>query len=181
MAYYGLSHPIIAALGSSGYTDGFQCGKAVSVSVTPNYNEASLYGDNELAEYAKAYKDTDITLGLTTLPKAALSVMFGHTTDTSSGETKYGSQDEAAYCGFGFYSSEMNNGTVTHYAVWLPKVKFSEAADSYTTKGDSIQFQTPSLSGKGQADDDGNWKYGKSFDTEADAIAWLKGKANITT
>lgn len=180
MACYGLSHPIVAKLGSTGYSDGFACGKAVNVSVTPNFTEASLFGDNELTEYVKAFKDADVVLGVTTLPSAALTVMFGHTIDTDTSEVEYGSQDNPGYCGFGFYTSEMVDGVAKYGAVWLPKCKFSESAESYTTKGDSITFQTPSLSGKALADADGNWKYGKSFTSEADALTWLKGKANIT-
>ena len=57
MAYFGLRYPVIAKYDrSSGtYSDGFVCGKAVSLEVTPNYSEGSLYGDDEQAEYEKAF------------------------------------------------------------------------------------------------------------------------------
>lgn len=183
MAYYGLSNPIIAKrtedVGGDTYSDGFQCGKAVETSVTPNYSEASLYGDNTLAEYAKEFSNADVSLGVTTLPAEAITVVFGHTKDTESGEITYGAGDAAATVGYGFYVTEVVNSVNSYVACWLPNVKFTEAAESYTTKGGSIEFQNPTLEGKASADSDGNWKYKKTFTTEAAAIAWLKEKAEI--
>ena len=47
MAFYGLSKPFIAKLDvqAGTYSDGFQFGHAVGTSVSPQYNEANLYGD----------------------------------------------------------------------------------------------------------------------------------------
>ena len=66
MAYIGLAHPVVAKLASQNtqsgvttptYSDAFVCGRAVSVNITPNYNESRLYADNILAEYVKEFKD----------------------------------------------------------------------------------------------------------------------------
>lgn len=181
MAYFGLSTPVIAKLGNSGYSDGFICGKATGTSITPNYNESSLYGDNSLAEYVKEFSFADVTASVTELPSAAVSVIFGHTTDSSSGEVNYNVNDNANYVGYGFFASEIRSGVTYYSACWLPKVKFAEGADSYTTKGENIEFSAPQLTGKAMADDSGNWKYIKqNLTTTEAAIAWLKSKANIT-
>ena len=48
MAFVGLSKPYIALLKDEAtptYEKGFKCGKAMTLNVTPNYNEASLYAD----------------------------------------------------------------------------------------------------------------------------------------
>ena len=42
-------------------------GKAVSVNITTNYNEANLPGDNVIAETVKEFRDGTIDLG-TTIP-----------------------------------------------------------------------------------------------------------------
>ena len=183
MAYYGLSHPIIAKLDAATgtYKNGFQCGKAVETTVTANYNEASLYGDNELAEYAKVFKDADITAGVTTLPLQALEIMFGHKVDVDKKSVEFGTGDIANDVGYGFYASESINGITSYIACFLPKVKFTEAEESYTTRGDSIEFKTPSVSGKAAPDVNGNWKYKQTFETEEEAIDWLKTKAGILT
>ncbi|MCF0186779.1 MAG: major tail protein, partial [Bacteroidaceae bacterium] len=146
MAYFGLSKPIIAKLGTDGtYSEGFECGKAVGTDITPNYSESSLYGDNELAEYVKGFTNADVTLTVTTLPSAAAKVIFGHTTETE-GETKYGTQDEPNFVGYGFIASESVDGDTVYVGTWLPKVKFYEGATSWTTKGESITFATPQIS-----------------------------------
>ena len=181
MAYYGLSNPIIAKLDTSvgTYSEGFQCGKAVGSEITPNYNEGSLYGDNELAEYVKEFKDADVTLTVTELPLSAGKVMFGHTVSEEDKSITYATGDNANYVGYGFCVQEIKDGVVSYPAVWLPKVKFGDPAESFTTKGDSITFGTPQVSGKAAPDSTGNWRYKQTFDSEDKAITWLKGKANI--
>lgn len=181
MAYYGLSHPIIAQLDAATgkYRNGFQCGKAVETTVTPNYNEASLYGDNELAEYAKVFKDADVTAGVTTLPLQALEILFGHKVDVEQKSVEFGTGDVANDVGYGFYASESINGKTSYIGCFLPKVKFTEAEESYTTRGDSIEFKNPTVSGKAAPDENGNWKYKKTFETEEGVINWLKTKAGM--
>lgn len=183
MAYYGLSKPVIAkrTAGESAdtYSQGFICGKAVGTDVTPNYSEATLYGDNELAEYAKQFTNADVTLTVTTLPAEAASVIFGHEVDAETNEVTFAAGDEANSVGYGFYATESVNGVTSCVACWLPNVKFTEAAESYTTKGESIEFKTPSMEGKAGVNAEGIWKLKKTFSTEAEALAWLKTKANI--
>lgn len=184
MAYYGLSKPVIAKRTANPagdtYSDGFLCGKAVGTSVTPNYSEASLYGDNELAEYAKEFSDADVSANVTTLPIEAVTTMFGHTYDESTKMVTYAAADKANAVGYGFYATESVNGVASYVACWLPNVKFTEAAESYSTKGSSIEFQTPTIEGKASADSKGAWKYKQTFTTEDAAIEWLKTKAGIT-
>lgn len=182
MANYGLSYPTIATLDveAGTYKNGFHCGKAVNTDITPNYNEASLFGDNELAEYAKEFKDADVNMGVTTLPIKAANTMFGHTVDEDKKEIIYHAEDTANYVGYGFFANEMVNNVKSYVAVVLPKVKFAEAAENYTTKGDSLEFKTPAISGKAYADNNGNWKYRKVLDTAKEAQAWIDEKLGIT-
>lgn len=182
MANYGLAKPIIAKLDAEtgAYTEGFQCGKAVSTDITPNYNEGSLYGDNELQEYVKEFKDADVNLTVTTMPIASATVMFGHAVDEATQNVIFSGNDSANFVGYGFYATEIINNVKSYPAVVLPKVKFTESAESYTTKGESIEFKTPALAGKAYTDINGNWKYKQLFDTEAEAIEWIQTKLGIT-
>jgi hypothetical protein len=65
-------------------------------------------------------------------------------------------------------------------AVWYPKTKYNEPSDESQTRGDSIEYLTPSIEGGIFALDNGDWRYKEIFDTEAAALAWLKNKAGIT-
>lgn len=191
MAYIGLAHPVIAKLASQStqagvttptYSDAFLCGKAVSINVAPNYNEARLYADNILAEYAKEFKDGTITLGVDALPIEAQSVMFGHAVSGTQGqeEITYKSGDAGSYVGVGFYVDTIRQGKRAYEASVIYRCLFAQGADDYTTKGDSIEFKTPSLEGAVSALDDGQWKKSKVFATEADAQAWLHTELNLT-
>lgn len=182
--FYGLSKPIIAKrtveAGVEKYSEGFQCGKAVGTSVTPNYSEASQYGDDQLADYIKEFIDANVSVNTTTMPLEAGSTIFGHTVNKEEKSIEYGANDEANEVGYGFYAREINDGVRTIVACWMPNVKFAEGAESYSTKNGSITFQTPTIEGKAGVDLIGNWKYKQTFETVEAAVAWLKGKAGIT-
>ena len=182
MAYYGLSKPYIAKFdpATKKYSDGFRCGKAVGTDITPNYNTAVLHGDNEPVESVDEFKDADVNLNVTTMPIEASDVVFGHEVDAEKKEIKYKDTDSANFVGYGFCVNEMINNVKLCVAAVLPKVKFKEAAESYTTKGDSIEFKSPSITGKAYPGPDGLWKEKKVFDTEKEACAWIKEKLEIT-
>lgn len=179
MAYIGLAKPTIATYTDGKvYTDGFRCGKAIDTSITPQFAEGSLFGDNMKAEYDKEFKYADITLNTTELPVTAHEKMFGHKTSEES-EIQFNANDESKYVGYGFYVTEKVNGIRKYVAAWLKKCKFTEGADNYKTKGDTIEYQTPGLSGQALAEDDGTWKIVKIFNTEKEAQDWLDTKAGI--
>lgn len=180
MAYFGLRYPVIAKNTAGTYSDGFICGKAVSVEVAPVYVEGSLFGDDEQAEYEKSFQNATVTLGTTTLPVAANSVMFGHTVAAADSEITYAATDEPSYVGVGYVVDQMVDGVIAYIAQIIKKVKFAEPTDSFTTKGDSITFGTPSLAGTAIADTDGKWKITKQFATASEAFAYVKTTLGIT-
>lgn len=182
MANYGLSKPWIAKLDVSKgtYSDGFKCGELVSTNVTPNYNEASLRGDNKEVRNKKKFKNASVTMGVTHLPLAAKKVMFGHEVDETEKTEKSKSTDESSYVGYGFISEETSGDDDVYVACVLLKVLFAEGEDAYTTEGDSITFSTPSVSGTASPNKDGEWRDKKICATEEEAETWIKGKLGIT-
>lgn len=185
MAFVGLSRPYIAQLDNETtkhYTNCFKCGKAISLSVTPNYNEVKLYADNVLDEYVKEFKDGTISLGTDRLPAQAQTVMFGHTVNTVGGQTiTYKSNDNANYVGIGFVIDEVLDGAKSYTATIIYKCKFTEAADSYTTKGDSIEFKTPTVEGAVAALSDYTWKTVKTFTSAEGAEAFIQTTLGYTS
>lgn len=180
MAYIGLTNPYIAKLvneKTKQYESGFRCGKAMSTNITPNYNEGKLYADNQLSESVKEFKDGTMTLGTDRLPKIAESVCFGH--KTSENGVVYKTDDGANYVGVGFYVDEILDGVKKYSAIVVYKVKFSEGAEEYKTKGESIEFKTPALNGTIAGLSSGEWKEKEIFDTEAEADEWLRSVLNI--
>lgn len=178
MAYVGLLYPYIAKYTENGYTDGFKCGSAIATNVTPTYAEGSLQGDNQTVIYKKKFTDADVSLTVTELPSVAAEVMFGHT--VTNDEVIYKSTDDSNYVGFGYVSDyETDSGAAGYEATVMPQVKFTEDAVQYQTRGDSITFTSPSVSGKARADANGEWKYVKKFDTLVEADAYIKDKLDF--
>lgn len=181
MAYVGLAKPTVAKVDDSTgkYTGGFTCGKAIEVTINPQYAEGSLFADNVKSEYDKEFKWADVTLNTDTLPIAAHTVMFGHTVTEDEGTIKDKSSDEANYVGLGIYADEKVNGKKKYVAIWLHKVKFTEGQESYKTKGDNIEYQTPNISGQAITDSSGEWRTRKICDTEQAAREWIDTMAEI--
>ena len=71
------------------------------------------------------------------------------------------------------------DGVKKFVAMWIHKVKFTQTQESYKTKGDSIEFQTPSVEGIAIGTDSKNWKTTKIFDTADAAITWINTQAGI--
>lgn len=186
MAYIGLVKPTIAKLDESMetpvYTDGFTCGKAVSLDLNPQYAEGSLYADDEKAEYDKEFKYADVTLNTSTMPIQAHNVMFGHTVENvgeNGTSIKIRTTDSPNYVGFGIYVKEKVNNVKRFVAMWIYKVKFTEGQESFKTKGDNIEYQTPSIAGQAIGISDNLWKEIQIFDTEKEARDWIDEMAGI--
>ena len=123
---------------------------AISVDIKPSLNTATLYGDD--APFATESSMTDIVV---TIEAAELSVsnynsLLGHT----GGVAK--ASDVAPYVAL-LFESQKHDGQ-TRY-VKLYKGKFSEAQETYNTKGESVEFTTPKIEGHFVArQSDGAWK-----------------------
>jgi phi13 family phage major tail protein len=190
MATYMAKYPVIAPItaetegAAPTYGTGMKIGDLISVQATVNNNEAPLYGDDALSEYIAEFRDLDVTLGVTSLPAAAYTAMFGSTVDTAGQDTVAGTihsnvDDNAAYLGFGFIKTEMIHNERTYWTVWISKVKFAAIGEDVETKGENVTWKTPSLTGKGTKGGDGDWRVLTPYTTEAAAIAALKAKAGI--
>ncbi len=181
MANFGLSKPWMAKYNpeTDTYTGGFKCGKAISTSVTPAFNEAPLFADNQQTENIREFKNANVTLGVDRLPLEASEVVFGHEVG-KEGEEISRTEDSANYVGYCFITAEMLDGVRKYRACLLRKVKFQEGEESYETKGDSIAFKTPSLSGVAMGTNKTDWRIKSPyFDTEEEADEWCQTKLNV--
>lgn len=182
MAYYGVSNVIVAEYDAA--TDKYKNGfilEAVGTSVTPAYSEGTMYLDNKLGIQRKAFKQADVTGEVGTIPLAAAAMMYGHTVDESKKSMVCKTDDKPPYCGYGFVGCEaIDDDTDTYTACWIHKVKFAEGEDGFTTRGENITFNSQKFSGTAVGAKDKAWKTVQQFDTEAEALAWLKEKACIT-
>ena len=87
-------------------------------------------------------------------------------------------QRHANYVGVGFYAPDKIDGVTKYTCVWVPKALFGPPSLSYQTKGENIQFNTPTTTGEFLADDstDELLLETETVDTAEAAVAWIKGK-----
>lgn len=184
--FVGLAGVYAAILDESGstpsYSEGFKVGAGMTIQIQPQYAEGSVHGDNRRVKYKKKFKNANVTLGTTSLPKESQKVMFGRTPGVDGLVTSNGLKDEANFIGLGCYSAEEaeDDDTKKYTALWLYKVKFEDPGDDFETEGDNIAYKTPSLTGVAEMLKNGDWRQKKQFDSEEEAITWIKEQAKIS-
>ena len=196
MATIGLSKPYYAIYAEAGgvvsYSDGAVMGKATEANISIETTEDNnLYGDNGLAETDRRFANGTLTLSTTDLSQEVSKAILGLTeqaitgidgvTDTSVKELVYDDGQVTPYLGVGFIIKKKVNGAYKWRGVVLPKVMFSVPEDAATTQGESIEWQTPELTGAIMRDDSAThmWKREATFTTEAQAEAYIKARLGI--
>ena len=186
MATTGLEYvvcaPYIESAGAASYGEGMVVTKAIKADLSINLNDAVLYGDNQIAESVKEFKDGKLTINGTHLDYNVMAMLFGHeiTGDPGEEELVARGDDSGAYVGTGFFATTRRDNVQKYRAIWLPKVKYGVPGESLETKADSIKFGTPTIEGTIMTDIDGVWKKEAVLPSRAEAIEWLNEKANIT-
>lgn len=196
MATIGLSKPYYAIYAEAGgvvsYSDGAVMGKATEANISIETTEDNnLYGDNGLAETDRRFANGTLTLSTTDLSQEVSKAILGLTeqaitgidgvTDTSVKELVYDDAQVTPYLGVGFIIKKKVNGAYKWRGVVLPKIMFSVPEDAATTQGESIEWQTPELTGTIMRDDSAThvWKKEATFTTEAQAEAYIKARLGI--
>ena len=172
--WYGLLTE--AADGTPSYDGAKSFGKAVSCSVSVNNNDAKLFADDVLNESDTTFSNATVTLGVADDDDTVFAPVLGHT--LTDGVVTKTATDTAPYIGLGRIITKMVNGQYKYKAKFLYKVKFSEPSSDENTKGESVEFSTPSIEGLAAAlsDEAGTWCDEKTFTSKADALTWIKNK-----
>lgn len=177
MAKVGLKNFLFGILteqsdGSASYGIGQKPAKAISCNASITNNEAKLYADDALAESDTSFQSGTVTIGLDDDNDAMLATLLGHT--YTNGEIVRNANDVAPYVGLGRIITKMVNNVYKYKVEFLFKVKFSEPSQENTTKGESLEFGTFEIEGQVAKLGDGRWSDAKTFDTEAEAQAYLE-------
>ena len=117
--------------------------KAISADLSVELNEAILYADDGAAEVVKEFKSGTISLGIDDIGPTAANVLTGATID-ANGVIVSASEDGGNPVAIGF-RAKRSNGKYRYF--WLYRVKFGIPATNLQTKGDSINFSTPTIEG----------------------------------
>ncbi len=160
------------------YGDPISLGALVSVTDTPTFNEAKMYGDNALKEHVNEFKECGVAVELTDLANSVASAVLGATiSEEPENDLEFSAEDNAPYGGLAFYINKMVDGVKSYHGIYYPKLKASMQGTAYTTKGDSITLAGGSLNFTAAAPMNGKWKVeSDDFPTEAEAKAWVDEK-----
>ena len=117
--------------------------KAMTVDLSVELAEATLYADDGAAEVVKEFKSGTLSLGIDDIGVQAAQDLTGAKIDTNKVLIST-SEDGGAPVAIGFRAKKAN-GKYRYF--WLYKVKFGIPATNLTTKGESITFSTPTIEG----------------------------------
>ena len=162
---------------------------AISADVTINRRDNPLYGDDTKIENDKGITDYSITFTGDDLPVSSWTELLGETavsSGTPAAVTHYAVKDSnPPYVGFGYYRVLMVDNVKYFEAFWYHQVQFAKADENATTKNQNIEWGTYQINGSGfgvELDNTGDTHFydHMKFDTEAEAIDWIKSRAGIT-
>lgn len=187
MAQIGLKYLICSKLTETetdtSYAEGRIMAHAIKADMNIEVNEGVLRGDDRIIENVKEFKSGKLTLNGDHLDYETRALILGHTLTTidpgtNKKMTAKGS-DDGAFVGVGFYATSIKNNIRGFRAIWLTKVKFGVPSESMETRGEAINFQTPTIEGTILTDVLDVWKEEATFPTEAEAKTWLNTMASI--
>lgn len=195
MATKGLSYFVAGKYGVSqgavAYTEGKVLGKAISYTVSLDEPTANnLYADNEIAESdTQVFTTGNIQLNSAEFLPEIKAWMYGQTpasvtvgTNNTVDVYKYGDGMNPIYFGVGFIEMKQINNVDKFQAVTLQRVKARMPGRTANTKGETIEWQTPTITCDIYRDEteERNWMTESDlFDTEAEAKAYLNSVFSV--
>ena len=177
MAKIGLRNFLFGILteetdGTATYGTAIKPAKAISCKVDISNNDAKLYADDALAESDKTFQSGTVTLGIDDEDDVVLATLLGH--EITGGEMVRNAYDTAPYVGLGRIVTKIVGGVYKYKVEFLRKVKFSEPSQENNTKSESVEFGTSEIEGLVSTLANGDWSASKTFNTMAEAQAYLE-------
>ena len=198
MAIKGLSIPVCgnysysSDTGKVTYEEPFIADAAVEYSVSwTTGDDNPLYANNGVKENDKGtFQNGELTLGTSDLPQELSQKLLGTKTkevqfgpegaQITAQEQTYDDDAKSPYLGFGIIEMHQIDDKDQFRAVFFPKVYFKIPEEAATTKGETIEWQTKSITGQilrsDEVDVDNRhpWMKDAWFDTESDALEYLQ-------
>lgn len=114
----------------------------MSVKINPNASNETLFADDGPYDIASTIGKIDVELKTADLDLTIQAALLGHT--LAGGVLIRKASDIPPYVAIGFKSLKSNG---KYRYTWLAKGKFGASEQSNETKGDSVNFQSPTITG----------------------------------
>jgi len=113
----------------------------ITANINPNSSTDTLFADDGPSETAATLGQIELELSVSDLPLDVQAALLGHTLD-ANGILVRKANDVPPWVAVGFKSLKSNG---KYRFLWLLKGKFSVPELNHETKGDSINFQAPTI------------------------------------
>lgn len=195
MAFVGMQHVVAAKITAKPdnamptYGAGMVIGKAINADLTITRNSNPLRADDVVAEDDNSITAMSVSVGMDDFTEEAQAYLglLKEVTGTGDDKTYYETSGSADSAGLGYMRVRRKNGVTTYQGVWVLDVLFGIESETSATKGESIEWQTPTVNGQAAAHmitsidpTDPIFRMKKNFTTAAACIAWLDEQAGIT-
>lgn len=116
----------------------------MSININPNGSQETLFADDGPMDVASTLGRIEVEIQKNELTSKNKADMLGHEID-ANGAVVYGDSDTPPWIAIGFRTLKSSG---KYRYVWLYKGKFNEPEDNNETKGDSINFQSDTITGQ---------------------------------
>lgn len=180
MAKKGLRYVAFGKWASDGtYTasQGKYLSPAASLSGSLNTSDVKDYGDDRVVETDNSVTGGTLTVELNNDDDEMYTYLLGATTGgTSDAKIVSNADDVSPYVGVGCVGK---SGSMWVAKIYL-KVQFAEPADENATKEENVAFNHISLEGDILTQENGEWRWRKSFETLDAAKSWINTTLCVT-
>lgn len=125
------------------YGEAKRIANLIEASITPQVNDAQLYADDQLAESVSVLSRYDLTIGVADITPETQAELLGQDID-EDGVVFASSRLNPPSFAVSF-RAERSDGSYEYRQMF--KVKFAPTDETYNTKGETIDFQTESITG----------------------------------
>ena len=191
MAFVGLLYAVAAPIQTEAdgqaitYGKGQVIGGMMTAEISYTRNSNPLYADDRVMEEDNSITGGTIKMGVDDVNDDARVMMLGDVKEGDAGEEVYHETGESAhYVGTGYIRVRRKDNKTNYIAYWVHKAIFGIGTESAKTKGQNIEWQTPTLEGsimgvKNNAALQTRFRERRTFTKESEARAWLNKKAGI--
>lgn len=191
MAFVGLLYAVAAPIQTEAdgqaitYGKGQVIGGMMTAEISYTRNSNPLYADDRVMEEDNSITGGTIKMGVDDVNDDARVMMLGDVKEGDAGEEVYHETGESApYVGTGYIRVRRKDNKTNYIAYWVHKAIFGIGTESAKTKGQNIEWQTPTLEGsimgvKNNAALQTRFRERRTFTKESEARAWLNKKVGI--
>ena len=156
------------------YEAAVNLGELVKAELSITLASGEIYGDDRLVEKVEEFSSGTLSIEVVDMTDEIEAKVFG-SNYSEEGLLVDKTSDTIPYGGVGYYKSMIRNGKKCYKAYFHPKCKAAAGTDSANTKSSSISLASTPFSFTVFEPNDGDWRYRKTFSTEAEAKAWIDG------